>query len=144
MNAPEDDIRALLSEQGLAVLATHRNGQPYTSLMAFAANEDLSRLYFATARTTRKATNLEDDPRAALLIDDRGKGWEDLHQCIAVTALGPVEHVGSGSEGHDLLRLKHPAIKNYLNSPSVQIYCLTVQCFLLVDSFQHVVELHLQ
>ena len=37
----QERIKALLSEQPLAVLSTQRNGQPYSSLMAFAHTEDL-------------------------------------------------------------------------------------------------------
>jgi hypothetical protein len=37
---PSATVRRLLDEQLLAVLGTHHNGAPYTSLVAFAATED--------------------------------------------------------------------------------------------------------
>ena len=41
------DLKALFSAQYLAVLATHQDGQPYASLVAFIASEDLKYLFFA-------------------------------------------------------------------------------------------------
>jgi nitroimidazol reductase NimA-like FMN-containing flavoprotein (pyridoxamine 5'-phosphate oxidase superfamily) len=55
---PEAKLRELLAElfdsQRSAVLATQGGGQPYCSLMAFAATGDLRDLLFATLRATRK------------------------------------------------------------------------------------------
>jgi nitroimidazol reductase NimA-like FMN-containing flavoprotein (pyridoxamine 5'-phosphate oxidase superfamily) len=143
MSKSESDLRTLLNGQAVGVLATHRGGQPYTSIMAFAASQDLARIYFTTGTATRKAGNLEADPRAAFLIDNRSNDWQDLHECLAVTALGSVIRGEDSSKGRELLLNRHPAMDTYLRSPSFQIYCLQVRCFLIVDSFQHVVELHL-
>jgi len=68
---PSVIVRRLLDGQLLAVLGTHHAGAPYTSLVAFAATEDLRSLLFATSRATRKWANLTDDARASMLIDSR-------------------------------------------------------------------------
>ncbi|MBW1609280.1 MAG: pyridoxamine 5'-phosphate oxidase family protein [Deltaproteobacteria bacterium] len=47
-------IRELFNDQKLAVLSTHRSGQPYASLVAFVGKEDLKEIFFVTPRTTRK------------------------------------------------------------------------------------------
>ena len=47
-------IRRLLTEQSYAVLCTQSQSQPYGSLVAFAASEDLKTLVFSTPVTTRK------------------------------------------------------------------------------------------
>mgnify|MGYP002068211782 CR=1 FL=1 len=41
-------IRRLLMEQGYAVLCTQSQSQPYGSLIAFAASDDLKTIVFAT------------------------------------------------------------------------------------------------
>ena len=46
-----DALAELLASQHLAVLATHRDGQPYCSLVGFAASPDLKGLAFATTRS---------------------------------------------------------------------------------------------
>ena len=60
MNKPDDiselkqTIAELFSTQQLAVLSSFGNEQPYASLVAFAATEDLKHIIFATTRSTRK------------------------------------------------------------------------------------------
>ena len=51
-------LNRLLSTQKLAVLSTFGNEQPYASLIAFAAADDLKHIIFATTRATRKYANL--------------------------------------------------------------------------------------
>ena len=64
-------LRDLFRSQRFAVLATDDHGQPFPSLMAFAAAEDLRQLVILTERTTRKFANLMANGRVALLIDNR-------------------------------------------------------------------------
>ena len=66
-----DRLKALLESQKLAVLATHREGQPYGSLVSFVATEDMKQILFATTRSTRKYANLTADDRVAMVIDNR-------------------------------------------------------------------------
>jgi len=64
-------LKPLLKTQRLAVLATHREGQPYGSLVSFASTQDAKHILFATTRATRKYADLRADPRVAIVIDDR-------------------------------------------------------------------------
>ena len=58
-------IEALFSGQRLAVLSTcSSDGHPYASLVCVVAEADLSGIYFATSRATRKFANLTAEPRA--------------------------------------------------------------------------------
>ena len=41
----ENAIRTLFKVQKLAVLSTHNSGQPYASLVAFVASEDLRQIF---------------------------------------------------------------------------------------------------
>jgi hypothetical protein len=58
-------------DQTIETIQSLFDAQPYASLMAFAATDDLKRLLFATERNTRKYANLVSNPRAALLVDNR-------------------------------------------------------------------------
>ena len=58
-------LEELFRSENLAGLATHCNGQPYASLVAFYADEDLKHIYFVTPKTTRKYGNLTADYRVA-------------------------------------------------------------------------------
>ena len=43
-------IHNLLSEQKLGALATHTKGEPWASLIAFVATDNLDSIYFATPK----------------------------------------------------------------------------------------------
>ena len=134
----------LFQTQKLAVLSTHHSGQPYASLIAFTASDDLKELFFATPRATRKYANLKADPRAALLIDSRSNQDSDIHRAIAATAVGKATEV-SEEEREKVLKLylsKHPHLEEFVKSPSCALVRVTVATFYVVSRFQEVMELH--
>ena len=89
----KETLRDLLMSQQLAVLATHHDGQPYASLVAFVATADLKELLFATSRNTRKFANLTRDSRVSLLVDSRSNRDADIHEAVAVTVIGTAAEV---------------------------------------------------
>jgi nitroimidazol reductase NimA-like FMN-containing flavoprotein (pyridoxamine 5'-phosphate oxidase superfamily) len=136
----------LFESQKLAVLSTHHHGQPYASLIAFTASNDLKELFFATPRATRKYANLKADPRVALLIDSRSNQDSDIHQAIAVTAVGKAAEV-TEEERREVLQLylaKHPHLEEFAKSPSCALVRVTVATFYVVSRFQKVMELHVK
>ena len=138
-------VGELLRSQKLAVLSTHNKGQPYASLVVFAATEDLKHLLFATTRATRKYDNLSHDPRVALLIDSRSNLNSDIHGAIAVTATGVAEEVGE-KEKEALLKIylaKHPHLKEFVHSPTCALLRIKVEAYYLVSKFQKVFELRI-
>lgn len=138
-------LQDLFASQRLAVLATHDDdGQPYASLMAFVATDDLGQLLVATARSTRKYANLMADPRVALLVDSRSNRDSDIHRAVAVTVLGEAEEVGD-AERDSLVRgylAKHPHLEEFVASPACALIRVKVVSYYLVSKFQEVVELH--
>jgi hypothetical protein len=67
----QDTILRVLQRNRLAVLATQRDGQPHASLMAFTPLAGLRFLAFATYRETLKYESIWQDPRVAILVEDR-------------------------------------------------------------------------
>jgi nitroimidazol reductase NimA-like FMN-containing flavoprotein (pyridoxamine 5'-phosphate oxidase superfamily) len=137
-------LKALLESQKLAVLATHRDGQPYGSLVSFVFTPDMKHLLFATTRSTRKYENLTADPRVALLIDNRSNRESDIHESTAVTATGRADEL-SGTERESFQRLyldRHPYLQDFVNSPTCALLRVQVQTYYLVNRFQEVTELH--
>jgi heme iron utilization protein len=141
----EDAIRTLLKVQKLAVLSTHNSGQPYASLVAFVASEDLSHIYFATARTTRKYHNLDTDPRVAMLMDSRSNSDSDVHEAVAVTAVGNATEITEPNrrQGMDLYLSKHPYLQDFVRAESCALIKVEVKTYYLVSRFQQVMELHI-
>jgi len=94
---PSEEIRSRLRNlcisQKLAVVSTQSDGQPYASLVAFAASDDLRHIFFVTARTTRKFANLTKDARVAVLINSSVNRESDFHDAVSVTVTGTAEEI---------------------------------------------------
>jgi nitroimidazol reductase NimA-like FMN-containing flavoprotein (pyridoxamine 5'-phosphate oxidase superfamily) len=139
-------LRALLDSQRFAVLATHSGGQPYASLMAFAATSDLRELIFATERDTRKYANLCSDARTAVLVDSRSNRSSDIQDAVAVTVIGRAEET-EGDDRDRLLRIylaKHPNLESFATSPSCALVQVRVESYRMVSRFQEVQEVRIR
>jgi len=135
-------LQELFISQRFAVLATTENGQPYLSLMAFAATDDLRHLLVATYRETRKYRNLESEARVAMLVDNRTNQPSDTQKAIAVTAMGKAHKVGA-NEKERLLRIylaKHPHMKEFVCSLECVLIKIRVEKYLMVRHFQDITE----
>ena len=138
-------LRNLLESQLLGVLGTQHQGEPYTSLVGFAATPDLKHLLFATGRSTRKLANLQADARASMLVDNRTNRSADFSEASAATAVGVVEEIARGerSELERIFLAKHPQLESFIRSPSCKFLRLRVSVYMVVTQFQHVIELHI-
>jgi nitroimidazol reductase NimA-like FMN-containing flavoprotein (pyridoxamine 5'-phosphate oxidase superfamily) len=138
-------LKTLFDQQHLAVLATHQDGQPYATLVAFGATENLATLYFATPRATRKFADLSADPRVALLIHNSSNQAEDIHQAMAVTATGrAAELVGDQRAQYQAMYIaRHPDLEAFVRAPSSALIAVQVDRYVLVRQFQDVMELRI-
>ena len=136
-------LQNLFKGQRSAALATQERGQPYLSLMAFAATPDLKTIVLATDRYTRKYTNLMVEPRVALLIDNRSNTAKDTQEAVAVTALGEAAEI-TGEEREKFLTLfldKHPHLATFAASDSCALIAVRIYRYVVVERFQEVREL---
>jgi nitroimidazol reductase NimA-like FMN-containing flavoprotein (pyridoxamine 5'-phosphate oxidase superfamily) len=139
-------VEELFRSQNLATLSTHHAGQPYASLVAFVASDDLRKIYFATPTTTRKYANLTADSRVAILVNSSMNQASDFHRAISITAVGKAKDVtGKGRQqvlGHYLA--KHPYLEDFVHSPTCALVQVEVDSYYMVKNFQNVTELHLK
>jgi nitroimidazol reductase NimA-like FMN-containing flavoprotein (pyridoxamine 5'-phosphate oxidase superfamily) len=136
-----DRIRALLDEQPFAVLCTQGEGQPYGSVIAYAASEDLLAVSFATPVATRKYRLLSECDRVALVVDTRSKFPDDLTQVEAITATGRAVELPAGPEHNHwlaLLTARHPQMRSFFNAPSSALFRIDIVRYLHVTRFQEV------
>ena len=139
-------LRELFNTQNLAALSTHNDGQPYTSLVAFHASDDLSYIYFVTPKTTRKFANLTADSRVSVMVNSSTNQTADFHRAISVTAVGRARIV-EGSDSAAILAqylAKHPHLDEFVRSPSCALVSVSVKSYYMVKNFQNVMELHLE
>jgi nitroimidazol reductase NimA-like FMN-containing flavoprotein (pyridoxamine 5'-phosphate oxidase superfamily) len=136
-------VQDLLAGQPLAVLSTHQAGQPYSNLVAFAADPELEHIFFATTRATRKFANITADPRVALLIDNRANQEADFAEAAALTVLGSARevHGPEKEQGLELLLAKHPYLRDFVSAPTCALLKVKVAKYILVSRFQEVREM---
>ena len=136
----------LFRSQNLAALSTHRAGQPYASLVAFYAADDLKHIYFVTPKTTRKYANLTANDRVAVMVNSSINQASDFHRAVSVTAVGNAQEVFGSDRDLILSRYlaKHPYLEEFVQSPSCALLRVTVASYFMVKNFQNVMELHLE
>jgi len=144
-DTPEDrqTVADLLASQRSAVLATQGDGQPYCSLMAFAATADLQNFIVVTQRATRKYANLVAQPRVCLLVDNRSNQAADTQEALAVTVMGTAAEVAPAARGRwaQVFLDKHPHLEDFVRSPDGAVVQIRVEKYYLVRRFQEVVEI---
>ena len=142
----KNQIKQLLSSQRLGVLSTHYQGHPYSSLVAFSSSQNLREVYFATAKTTRKFRNLNQDKRVSMLIDNRSNEISDFHDAMAVTVMGTAEVVKGADKTDvmDIYLIKHPYLTDFVTSASCALVVIHVEKYVLVRRFQEVFEFHIE
>lgn len=134
-------IRKLLTAQPYAVLCTQSQSQPYGSLVAFAASDDLKTLVFSTPVATRKYRLLTECDHVALLIDSRSTSSEDMMGIEAVTVTGHAHVVVAGTEFDrwaGLLTARHPHLAAFVKADSTALVRVEVVRFFHVCRFQEV------
>jgi nitroimidazol reductase NimA-like FMN-containing flavoprotein (pyridoxamine 5'-phosphate oxidase superfamily) len=136
-----DRIRKLLTGQPYAVLCTQGQSQPYGSLVAFAASEDLRTLVFSTPVATRKYRLLTECEHVALLIDSRSASPEDMMSIEAVTVTGHAHVIPAGTEFDrwaGLLTARHPHLAAFVKAESTALVRVDVVRYFHVCRFQEV------
>ena len=134
---------ALDKEQLHAVLATDMDGQPYTSMVAYALVRDGSGIVFATPRKTLKYRNILRNCRVALLIDTRENTGTDYMGAESLTILGHARPVRK-SKTYDLLARaltkKHARLSKLMRSPQTRLILVAIHRCIHVSQFQTVSE----
>jgi nitroimidazol reductase NimA-like FMN-containing flavoprotein (pyridoxamine 5'-phosphate oxidase superfamily) len=138
-------VKDLCGTQRSAVLATQEGGQPYLSLMAFAATPDLKTIIVATDRRTRKYANLIAEPRVALLIDNRSNTPADTREAVAINVVGQAREAPP-EERERFLRLflsTHPHLEDFATSVTCALIAVQVSTYVVVQRFEEVQELRM-
>lgn len=133
-----DAVRDLLETQGRGVLATAGEGGSHASLMMFAAQEGGRGLIFATMRATRKFENLRQDPRAAILIDNRTEVGGESGKIMTVTARGEVRECDEAERPGLAASLveRHPSLGEFVREEGCAVMVLEVDHYRVVGRFR--------
>lgn len=139
-------LAQLFAEQYFAVLATRSGDQIHTTLVAFAADDDLKTIFVCTPRATRKYANLKQHPTVSLLVHNSANMATDIRQAVAVTVSGrasevPVQHLEAA---RSVYLAKQPHMKAFATSPNTAIIEVSVDRYDVVAHFQDVTILEIR
>lgn len=129
-----DQMKALVREKNMCVLATDADGQPHCSLMAYVAAKTCEELYLVTHRKTQKYQNLLHNPAVSLLIDSRDNVPRSRIQ--ALTVQGSFQKIENAAKRADIRKLfveTHPHLADFVDHADAEIFCVKVHAFLLLD-----------
>ncbi len=131
----KEKIVDLCNSQSLAVLATSCKGQPYGNIVGFAISSDLTKIYFATLKSTCKYGNLQAEPRVSLTIDNRNGNAINFDSATAVTALGKATIIEADPDGsyRRVILAKHPGMYGFLDMDDCVIISVTVEKYIFVN-----------
>lgn len=129
---------ALLSSR-FAILATEGKGQPHMSLIAITPAGGYSKLIFSTYRNTVKYSNLIENGKVAVLIENGDCKNLNLQGNFILTAFGHAEEI---KDGNDLILKshleRHPDMKSFMKSEECAHIQITVNAFQLVMRIEDV------
>ncbi len=138
-------VASMLSGQNLGVLATTGKEYPYTSLIGFAATDDLKSMVFATLKQTRKYANITKHPKVSILINTGQNSALDFKDAASVTALGLASDVSPDhiTELKSIYLSKFPFLEDFIKDPACVLIKVDIQRYILVTKFQEVQELEI-
>jgi nitroimidazol reductase NimA-like FMN-containing flavoprotein (pyridoxamine 5'-phosphate oxidase superfamily) len=132
-----EQMKTLIKERDMCVLATCSQGRPHCSLMAYVAEEDGETVYMATRRDTTKYSYLRENPLVSLLIDTRREqGAAPRREIHALTVDGRFEAVEDADERQRLLEriaVRHPHLEKLALHPDADVLRIRVESFLLLQ-----------
>jgi nitroimidazol reductase NimA-like FMN-containing flavoprotein (pyridoxamine 5'-phosphate oxidase superfamily) len=127
------EMKQLVNEKNICVLATIADNKPYCSLMAYAPNEDCTEIYMATRRSTRKFRNLSENPAVSLMIDAREE--VPRSEARALTVEGTCTCIEAPSKkqlARSRLLSQHPHLKAFLSQIDNEMLCVRIRSLLLL------------
>jgi len=135
-------VEQALAARSFAVLATERDGQPHSSMVAITPLNGFRELIFATYRNTRKFRNLSANDKVAVFIDGREtqRSGTGLHDGVVLTGLGHA-HAFSAAEkeaGYSVHLARHPDLESFLNSPDCALIRVSVDAWQVVGAIDDV------
>lgn len=136
-NNKKTNVKNLLDQQQLAVLATFSDSYPYTNLIAFSSCNEYKELVFATLRATSKYKNIQKNKKVSVLVDNRDRKPLDFMKFKTITALGTVEEVEK-NDYKDILLRKHPYLSDFINNDECALLKVNINQYILVEQFEEI------
>jgi len=127
-------IEGAFQTSRLAVLATERNGQPHTSLIAITPFGSFRQLIFATYRNTLKYRNLAHNSKVAVLIESEDVNMKGLQKSIVLTIIGHAEEISieENEAAYQAHLQRHPEMESFMLSSDCTLILVIAQSYQVV------------
>jgi nitroimidazol reductase NimA-like FMN-containing flavoprotein (pyridoxamine 5'-phosphate oxidase superfamily) len=132
-----DEIKALVREKNICVLATVAGQKPYCSLMAYVSDDNCEEIYMVTHKNTNKYKNLIQNPSISILIDSREQSPRS--QAKALTVEGRFCKINEKEKRTQIvakLLKTHAHLKEFMQDPQAEIICVKINSFLFLNGLQ--------
>jgi nitroimidazol reductase NimA-like FMN-containing flavoprotein (pyridoxamine 5'-phosphate oxidase superfamily) len=137
-----EEMKAIVKNNDLCVLATSSEGVPHCSLMSYLSDEDVCEIYLVSHRETKKYLNLVQNPQVSLLIDTRDKVDGRTREKIkALTVKGEFQILHDPDKKEKIrtrFLLQHPHLADFLNDPTADIFSIRIKSFQLLDGIKDI------
>ncbi len=135
------DIKELIENNLVCVLATVSGASPHCSLMSYAADADCQEIYMVSQKNTKKYQNLTKNPAVSLLIDSRETSHlRGKKRSLALTVTGIFQKDTPEEKKQvirELLREKHPDLRALLDDPDAEIVVVKIKALQLLDGISN-------
>ena len=132
-----EEMKALVRQKDICVLATASENQPHCSLMAYTTDDECREIYMVTNKLTRKYRNLMENPSVSLLIDtrddDTGSGRLNTKALTVEGAFEGIEDKTRKDMIRDRLLGRHPHLGALALHPDAEVFSIKVISFLLLS-----------
>ena len=132
-----DEIKALVREKNICVLATVAGQKPYCSLMAYVSDDNCEEIYMVTHKNTNKYKNLIQNPSISILIDSREQSPRSQAKALTVEGVFcKIEKAEKRRQVAAKLLQAHPHLETFMQHPEADVFCVKISSFLLLDGLQ--------
>jgi nitroimidazol reductase NimA-like FMN-containing flavoprotein (pyridoxamine 5'-phosphate oxidase superfamily) len=131
-----DKMKQMVMDEKYCVLATAMDNKPYCSLMAYAVEDDCSKIYMVTKKDSEKYKNLKNNKLVSILIDTRTNTIDKSAKALTITGcFSKIDDEKKLFVVKNKLRNRHPELESFLSNVSSIVFAIEVQSFLLLDGF---------
>ena len=131
------EMKALVREKNICVLATVAGRKPHCSLMAYVTNQNCTEMYMVTNKNTNKYKNLMENPSISLLIDNREISPRTKARALTVEGIcAAIENEQKRKKVQTKLLAVHPHLSEFINHLDAEILCVRIHSFLLLNGLQ--------
>lgn len=131
-----EEMKKLLRDNSMCVLATCSDNRPHCSLMAYVTDDRAENIHMVTLSASRKFKNIQQNPRVSLLVDSRVSDINDLRATRALTVNGTCTVVRKNPERESILALmksRVPRVMEIAVHPDVEVIGIRIESLLLLE-----------